>query len=162
MRVERCEGHGSLLDANAVPRAAAKGHVESVDAVEVRVGLEPALGAELEGVAEDVRVEQDVAQRHGDGVAGRDDEFLVLERLVGRYQRQARCEEGAEAERLADDGRLWCVSLWCPWATVRKGGATGEARTGSVGQYSPGKATAQEFSAPAEHLASAWLPSVPA
>lgn len=115
-------GRRDLLDANAVPRAAAEGYVEFVDIVEVRVALEPTLGTELERVAEDVRVVQDVWKGHGDWVAWGNDELFVLESLVGCHERQARSEEGAEAKSFADDGRLlWYVSLYGPWATIRNG-----------------------------------------
>ena len=97
-----------LLDANAVPRAAAEGYIEFIDVVKVRVTLEPALRTELERFVEDVRVVQYVSQRHGNRVAGRYDEFFVLESLIRCHERQARSEEGADAKGLTDDGRLSC------------------------------------------------------
>ena len=50
-----------LLDTNAVPRTAAKGHVILIDAVEVRVTLEPALGTKFQWLVEDVGIVQDVS-----------------------------------------------------------------------------------------------------
>lgn len=45
----------SQVDADAIPRAAAEGYIELVDAFEVRISVQPAFGTEFERLAEDLR-----------------------------------------------------------------------------------------------------------
>lgn len=85
----------SLLDTDTVPRPAAKGHVEPGDVVEVRVTFEPALWLEFEWGSEDGRVVEDVAEGHGDGVAGGNGVGAVLEGLCGGHEWEAGGKEGA-------------------------------------------------------------------
>ena len=51
-----------LLNTNAVPCTATKRDIELIDVVEVRITFEPALGAELVRVVENVWVEQNMSE----------------------------------------------------------------------------------------------------